>query len=672
VLNGLLPSQWLNALQKGDRQLYSLIEQIGGVFWLCDLATQQILYISSTYEDVWGCTREQLYADPEAFLAAVHPSDREAVRIAFQQQQQGKKCKIDYRLLLESGEIYWMRDRSLLLARTPYFLAIAEDITEAKQAELALKQSNRALEQEVRQLKAELERCRQQSQKRPVAQPARRQAPPSWVESTWVRQLLNAIDALGEGLTISDSHGKFSIFNRRMQEITGYSQEEANGCEDFLAKLYPDRHDYQIAMAGIEAVRQQGQCRNIETQICAKDGTLKTLLVSTSLIQAPDTDATLFASLYRDISDRKRTELALKLQTEQEGLLRMIAYRIRETLNLDDILKTAADAVRRFLKADRVVLQRFRTNGSIEVAVESLIPGWSSTLGWTFSHPGFSDRDIVQRYQGGYIYIVDDIYNANLNPAFISLLEYFQIRAQLVVPILYKTAHSTTEPYEQLWGLLVANQCSYSRQWQPLEASVLSQLAMHLGIAIEQAELYRKLERANQELEQQATLDGLTKIANRRRFDKYLQQEWQRLAREEKPLSLILCDVDYFKQYNDTYGHPEGDACLQKVARTLQGSVKRSADLAARYGGEEFAIVLPNTDLQGALHVSEAIQAKMRALHIPHRDSSIGEYVTLSFGVAETIPDPRQLSSRLVLAADRALYEAKALGRDRIVSDRLS
>jgi diguanylate cyclase (GGDEF)-like protein len=175
------------------------------------------------------------------------------------------------------------------------------------------------------------------------------------------------------------------------------------------------------------------------------------------------------------------------------------------------------------------------------------------------------------------------------------------------------------------------------------------------------------LHRVNKELAAIAYLDGLTQIANRRQFDDRLLQEWRRLQREKSPLSIIMCDVDYFKQYNDTYGHGGGDDCLKEVAKAIEASARRAADLTARYGGEEFVALLPNTPLTGALEVAKLIQQRVKSLQIPHTKSAIGEYVTLSFGVSSIIPNDSTTPEELLLRADRALYQAKQAGRNQIV-----
>ncbi len=232
------------------------------------------------------------------------------------------------------------------------------------------------------------------------------------------------------------------------------------------------------------------------------------------------------------------------------------------------------------------------------------------------------------------------------------------MRSSLIVPILQG---------EKLWGLLIAYHCNAPRKWQQFDLDLLKQLATQVAIAIQQAELYQQLQAANQKLQNLASVDGLTKLANRRQFDESLEGEWRRLARAQAPLSLILCDIDFFKIYNDTYGHQAGDICLQQVAGAIRLAVKRSGDLVARYGGEEFAVILPNTSTIGALHIAESIRSMVKSLEIVHLESSVCPYVSLSLGVCTMIPRSDISPANLIAAADEALYRAKDQGRDRVI-----
>lgn len=177
-----------------------------------------------------------------------------------------------------------------------------------------------------------------------------------------------------------------------------------------------------------------------------------------------------------------------------------------------------------------------------------------------------------------------------------------------------------------------------------------------------------ELQKANQELHRLATLDGLTQVANRRCFEEYFNLEWRRLQREKAPLSFILCDVDYFKLYNDTYGHLAGDSCLKQIAQAINDTLKRPADLVARYGGEEFAIILPNTTIEGAVHVAELVQQNIKKMQIIHRQSSVSEFVTLSIGISCVVPQLNLLPIQLIDITDEALYAAKAQGRNCLVT----
>lgn len=217
---------------------------------------------------------------------------------------------------------------------------------------------------------------------------------------------------------------------------------------------------------------------------------------------------------------------------------------------------------------------------------------------------------------------------------------------------------------------------------KPINWAVLRQRVRR---SIRQSQLQKQLEAANRELQQLICIDSLTQVASRRYFDETLERELRRRLEQQTPLSLILCDVDYFKRYNDTYGHQAGDKCLQKIASAIGTAVeyrtgrdgtsavpvnreRPQGNVVARYGGEEFAVILPRTDAAGAVKAAKQIRDRLQVLKIPHASSGVSPYVTLSLGVTCVLPGEDCSPDRLIRAADRGLYRAKHMGRDRLSS----
>jgi diguanylate cyclase (GGDEF)-like protein len=235
------------------------------------------------------------------------------------------------------------------------------------------------------------------------------------------------------------------------------------------------------------------------------------------------------------------------------------------------------------------------------------------------------------------------------------------------IPIIFMTA--LTDMEHKIKGLSLGAVDYITKPFQ--EEEVLARIRVHLKLrfltqkVIEQA---NALQEANLQLQRLANLDGLTEVANRRRFDEYLEEQWQELAEKNAPLSLILCDIDYFKSYNDYYGHQAGDYCLKQVAYALSLAVKRSIDLVCRYGGEEFAIIMPDTNLPEAVKVAEEICLAVNKLKIPHAQSQVSKYVTISLGISSQIPTPELRAKSAIATADTCLYTAKKQGRDRFVT----
>lgn len=218
------------------------------------------------------------------------------------------------------------------------------------------------------------------------------------------------------------------------------------------------------------------------------------------------------------------------------------------------------------------------------------------------------------------------------------------------IPVIFLTAKNDIESESQ--GLYLGAMDYISK---PFHTTIVhARIRTHLG-----------LKRKMALLEKMVSLDGLTEIPNRRSFDTAKKREWDRALREGEPISLIMMDVDQFKQYNDHYGHSGGDVCLQAVARALFGCIHRPGDLVARYGGEEFVAILANTDPEGAERIAEQLRQSVMTLQLPHASSGVAAHVTISLGVATMIPTLKATPEQLQEAADQMLYEAKRQGRNR-------
>lgn len=218
------------------------------------------------------------------------------------------------------------------------------------------------------------------------------------------------------------------------------------------------------------------------------------------------------------------------------------------------------------------------------------------------------------------------------------------------IPVIFVTARS--EPADETAALTAGGVDFIAK---PVNAAVVrARVKTHLTLKA-QADLLHSL----------VFLDGLTGVANRRRFDDTLEIEWQRCRRSGKPVTLLMMDIDHFKRYNDHYGHQAGDACLQKIAAAIKSNLKRSPDMVARYGGEEFVCLMPECDLRAGQAKAEGLLAALAALNIPHADSPTANHVALSIGIAVMYPTGENTPEALIAAADAALYEAKRNGRNR-------
>lgn len=207
-------------------------------------------------------------------------------------------------------------------------------------------------------------------------------------------------------------------------------------------------------------------------------------------------------------------------------------------------------------------------------------------------------------------------------------------------------------------------------QLQTERATLSQKMSAYNQMLQQQQKIQANLAEENRNLQRLAFVDGLTQVANRRGFNQTISKLWQQACEAQTPLSLLLCDIDYFKRYNDTYGHLGGDDCLQEIAQAILEGAHRKGDYVARYGGEEFAVLLPTTDSKGAMQVASAIQVAVGQRQIAHAKSLVSNYVTLSIGICTLVPDSLQTPFEILIhGADEALYTAKLQGRDRAVAN---
>ncbi|MDJ0592380.1 MAG: diguanylate cyclase [Pleurocapsa sp. MO_226.B13] len=457
------------------------------------------------------------------------------------------------------------------------------------------------------------------------------------------------VDSTSTLMWMIDAEENYTFLNQAWLSFTGKTLEEGLK-ENWRDRIHPE--DLTKCDRAYQSALKKCQGFQIEYRIGRFDAVYRTILnTAVRRHNSKGEYAGLLCSCL-DITQRKKIEEKVIRQAQTDRILADITQKIHGSLDLDIILQTAAEQVDRYLLADKVYIAKIIDKRRLCLLFESRLNSTNLTCNCspTKQLPTKQLVDNFQQLAKGEIVAQDNTSTSEIfktGSLALSCASY----SLLLVPII---------SHHELWGLLCVEQKLQPRCWQPDEIRLLKRVAIQLGIAIKQSELY-------QELEELSVVDGLTKIANRRKFDRYIVSEWKRLAREKRPLSLILCDVDHFKLYNDTYGHQAGDRCLKIVAQAISKVIKRPADLSARYGGEEFAVILPNTNAEGAKYLAQQIRLKIESLKIPHINSPVDLYVTLSFGVASCIPNGKVDASALVSAADRGLYQAKELGRNQVV-----
>lgn len=440
------------------------------------------------------------------------------------------------------------------------------------------------------------------------------------------------------------------------EQLFGLSPGSFDGHPETFMQLV-DEGDRATLKAAIEQAIQPRQQFAAEFRVGLPDGTTRWLSQRGQVLRDPDGSVMRMVGVTFDITAQRAAQEQLVYQMRRDRLIAKLCQDISRTDHIEQALPTIFEAIREHLTLDRLVLIDLRESVG-KVIAEAQVPEVESMLDWQMRHPWSVKAAYLEKFQLGHPIGISDIHQQSFSASELSFLGFFNVVADLSIPL---------REDDQLWGLLSA-QSQQPRIWSPEEKRLLETIGTLVSSAIQRDRLHHYLTRANRKLKRFAYLDGLTRVANRRRFEHFLNQEWRRLMREQSPMALIMVDIDYFKAFNDIYGHQAGDDCLRRIAGILRSAIQRPADIVARYGGEEFAIVLPNTDVEGAETIAERIRVLTHRAKIPHAGSSISKFVTLSSGIGVMYPHPLKAPDDLVTIADRALYQAKEDGRDRSVA----
>ena len=374
----------------------------------------------------------------------------------------------------------------------------------------------------------------------------------------------------------------------------------------------------------------------------------------------------------------KRLQQSLLRQEATSKILFELAENIRQSVNLEIILQKITVDIQKLLNCDRVIISSYKNNytsfisQALDSAVSPIIP---ETYNNFLAEICNSNTTEYQQYQKGNIQVIEDINHNCLKSSEKEYLGQLGIKAQLKIPICIQNLNrqqsiigyplaNSFDMSSSLWGWLIIQQCKAPQIWQQPEIKLLQHLVSQIAIAIRQGLLTEELQQKNQQLQKIALYDPRIQVYNHRYLDQQLALEWRRLQRIASPLSIIICDVDYFELYKKSYGQHSADQCLNNVAQIISQAIRRSADFVSLYGEEKFAIILPHTHLQGAQQVAKAIQKLISQLQLPHLKSSVSPFVTLSMGIASTIPNTIESPDLIIEAAEQALYIAKSRGRN--------
>lgn len=516
-----------------------------------------------------------------------------------------------------------------------------------------------------------------------------------------------------------DDHGVVLRINDTELRWLGYTREECEGKLNFLDFLTGSSQE--TFRRNFPVFKSRGWLHSLELELLRKDGSTFPALISATAVYGSDGIFRRSRSVVFDLTGRKEAErehsfLAAIVSASDDAIIgktmegiivswnpgaeRLYGYSGVEIIGrsittlappdrvdeIPDILMTISHGGR----VDHFETVRVRKDGSavdVSLSISSITDAAGKIIGASSIARDISSRKrmdaaiklnaaVFASTSEGIIITDEKGIIRSVNQAFETITGYTASDAVGRNPRFLKSGRHDITEYRHLWATLLNEGQWRGELWNKRKnGEIYPQETVINAIRDEQGRLAHFVsifsditirKQAEELLRRLSVTDGLTGLTNRRALDETLDREWRRAMRAHAPLSFLMLDIDYFKKFNDSYGHPQGDECLKRVANVLLNIIHRPGDLAARLGGEEFAVVLPNANTHDALKVAETIRATVEGLNIPHEKSEAAGRVTVSIGIASLIPRQNSAAAELIAQADKALYLAKLNGRNRV------
>ncbi len=594
---------------KEERLFQVMTEYIEEVVWIFTKDFSELIFVTDAYEDVYGGDLEEAYENPRSFLAYVHPEAREEVKQAIEKLSQGESVELEYRVNPENNyETWvWVQGKPVMdeEGEVELIAGISADITERKQIHRQLEER----EQQFRQMAETIDEVH-------------------WIANADVSEVL--------------------YINPACEDVFGYTQEDFYASvEIFFDGIHPED---QSTVEDVITRVKDGESVHYTYRFERNEGAYIWIEGHADPVYDEDGNIYRITGVNRDITRQKELEQSLRDQRDYFQTIIDSAAQAIFVKNWDGEYQMINDAM-----ADM-----------LDVPKEEAIGKTDAEL--------FGDPDITGQFVEDDRQVLETGEKKKVeervpNPSTGEMETFFTIKVPL----------NLDRPPEERVVLGIATNITDRKEMQNRVRSLNEELQeknRKLQKEIEERKkredellkTQKKLEEANNRLEQLSVEDELTGLANRRKFDRTLTSEWALLKRNDMPISLIMIDIDHFKEFNDTYGHPEGDEVLVKVGSLLQDVAKRESDTLARYGGEEFAVILPNTPQEEARELTENIRQHIEDEQIKNKASPTSDHITISAGVCtlEQLRENNHQPDDLVKQADEALYRAKEKGRNRV------